>query len=149
MKGFSSFLKNNARLIAAAFMDILAVPFLILCERLSAFMIAQNSVCQWTLIGINCGTCGGTRMVNAILHGDFVKAFNLNQFLFLCTVYLAIGFIVMNLAWVFKVGFAKKLLKMMFGLKALLISIGLFVAFIVVRNIPFAIRVIKIISNHI
>lgn len=149
MKGFSSFLKNNARLIAAALIDIFAVPALIFSEKLSAFMIAQNSVCQWTLIGINCGTCGGTRMVNAILHGEFVKAFNLNQFLFLCTVYIAIVFIVMNLAWVFNLGFAKKMLKKMVSLTALFTWLGLFVAFIAVRNIPFAIRVIKIISNHI
>ncbi len=142
-------MKKNAKPVSAAAIDILLVPALVFCERLSGFMIAQNSVCEWTRYGILCGTCGGTRMVNSILHGEFIKAFNLNQFLFLCTIYLAVSLIVLNLAWVFNVGFAKKMIRKMYNLAAVITVLVLFVLFIAIRNIPFIIRLVELFKNQI
>ena len=40
--------------------DILIIPALILCERLTDFMLSRSNPCPWTLFGGKCVSCGGT-----------------------------------------------------------------------------------------
>lgn len=116
--------------------DALVIPALFFCEWLSDQMLATTSTCAWTLLGAKCITCGGTHFVNTLLNGQFVEAFNHNQYLFLLAIFFAVSFVLLNLYWLFDLRFAKAALKKMYNIPVLIIACVGVLAFLVLRNIP-------------
>ncbi len=123
--------------------DVLLIPGLIFCEWLSDQMLAQSGVCVWTLLGIQCLTCGGTRLVNSLLNGHILQAFSYNPFIFLIAVLLAVSYILLHLWWIGKLPFAGKILKKVYSIPGLLIFATGCAYFLVLRNIPAWIRIIE------
>jgi hypothetical protein len=115
-----------------------------LAERLSGWMLMLDKPCDWTRIGAQCGTCGGTRCVSNFLHGNFAEAFALNPFVFLCGVYALVSLLLLNLYILFDWEFAWKALKKMYNLVTFFIALGGYVVFTIIRNIPFIIQVLEL-----
>lgn len=121
--------------------DGLLVPALVLCRWLSEQMLsAPEAPCYVTLFGGKCITCGGTHFVYDLLSGKIITAFMDNQFLFICTLYLFVTLIMLNLFLVFNLDFAKKVLKYMYNIPVLIGFIVFLFLFIFIRNIPMIIH---------
>ena len=116
--------------------DVALIPCMILCRMLSGMMLSYESTCLMAVIKGKCLTCGGTHFVRDLLTGKIFDAFMDNHFLFLCTMYLLITLVVINLCVLFKVEFAKKMLKYMYSIPALIIFFSVMILFMVLRNIP-------------
>ncbi|MBE6685670.1 MAG: DUF2752 domain-containing protein [Ruminococcaceae bacterium] len=136
------FLNKNARLLVFI-CDILTIPAWILLRWLSLKMLSTQRPCTWTLFGLQCATCGGTRCVKNFLLFNFIEAFKYNPVVFFGIIYLILTLIFLNLAFVFKVGIFKRILKYMYSIPSLLIWVGTFLMFIAVRNIPWLIRFLE------
>ena len=52
------------------------------------------------MFGIDCPGCGGTRMLVAILHGQFTKAMNYNAFLFVTAIPALMCYLVESIYWI-------------------------------------------------
>ena len=48
-------------------------------------------------LGLYCTSCGGTRMVYYALHGDWLRSFFSNPFLFLLGIYLAVAIVLYHI----------------------------------------------------
>ena len=116
--------------------DVLLIPGLIFCEWLTDRMLSVSSVCMWTYFGGKCITCGGTHFVNTLLNGRIMEAFCHNEFL-------------LNLYWVFGVEFAKKILKKIYNIPVLIITVSVMLLFLFVRNIPAFINITKLLIDAI
>lgn len=114
--------------------DLLIIPLCILCERISEHMLQQSGVCIWTLLGIQCVTCGGTRLVNALLNGHILQAFQFNPLIFLTIVCLFASYILLHLWWIYKISIAGKILKKVYSIRGLLLYGLCIVLFFMIRN---------------
>jgi hypothetical protein len=121
--------------------DVLCIPGLILCERLSTYLLSLPGECQWARLGGKCVTCGGTHFVNALLNGRLGEAFQYNAFLFLLSVLLAMVFLLLNLHWLWDVRFSGKILAKLFSIPTLVVLLCLMLAFFLARNIPLFLRI--------
>lgn len=92
-------------------------------------------------------TCGGTHFVNDLLSGRIVDAFHDNEYLFLLTIYLAITMLLLNLYYLFRLTFAKKILSVMYNLTMLIVFLASIFAYLFIRNIPLWTRLIEVISS--
>ena len=136
--------KHKKKLILL--LDVLLIPAAILCERLSDLMLATEGECQWFRYGIRCLTCGGTHFVNYILNGRIIEAFQQNQLLFFVLVFLLLSLLFLNLFVLFDLRFAKKALRGLYSIPTAVIAIYAPVLFLIVRNIPFIHRLIRLVS---
>ncbi len=130
--------KKKCLLLAA---DVLLLPGLFLCERLTDYMLSLSLACQWARLGGKCVSCGGTHFVNALLNGQFSEAFQHNQFLFLLAFLLAVSFVLLNLSWLFDLKFAKNVLSRVYTIPMLIVILSLMLVFFFARNIPVFIRI--------
>lgn len=73
----------------------------------------------------------------SMVNGDFLQAFNYNQFFFIAFCYAVILLVVLNLAWLFKVKFAQKLLRIMAHYRAVIVFAVGYAAFTAVRFISY------------
>lgn len=127
--------------------DILLIPFLFFCQRLSAFMLSNHSECKWALLGGKCVTCGGTHFVNALLSGRLSEAFFSNPFLFLLTVFLLFSLLLLNLDQLLGVKFAKKILSKLYTIPMLILWLSAMLIFLLARNAPVFIRIFEDLTN--
>ena len=123
--------------------DVLLVPFSLICRELSAGMLTTNTVCSWTRFGGKCITCGGTHFVNAWTNCRFIEAFYYNEFLFVVTIGLFISYILLHIYLLFGVKWAHKILKIVYSIPGLIISLSLMMLYFFIRNIPVFILVIE------
>lgn len=128
------FLKKYKKILMIA-VDVAVIPGLFLLKYLSSFMLTTNRPCPWTLLGLQCATCGGTRCINNLLSGNIVEAIKLNPFIFLCIMYLVISFIFLNILILKNSFFTKKALKKMYSLWSLVIVLVAVAMFFLGRNI--------------
>ncbi len=128
------FLKKYKKILMIA-VDVAVIPGLFLLKYFSSFMLSTDRPCVWTLIGLQCATCGGTRCVSNLLSGNIIEAIKLNPFIFLCVMYLVISFIFLNILLLRNSSFAKKALKKMYSLWSLVIVLVAFALFFLARNI--------------
>lgn len=147
MGSFMTFIKKHWKPLSVAAADILLLPMILVCRAITEYMIAQNNICDWTRIGALCGTCGGTRCVYSITNGNLAQAFELNQFVFICAVYLLITLVMLHFAWVFNLKFANIALKWMYSIPALIVASVGFVAFIIIRNIHFIEKLFELLTK--
>lgn len=136
--------KQTVKKVSILAADALAIPGLIFCEWLSDRMLATSSTCAWTLFGGKCITCGGTHFVNTILNFKFAEAFHHNEFLFVLSIVLAVSFVLLNLYWLFDLQFAKKVLKKIYNIPVLIVTVSVMLAFLLIRNIPAFIRIAEL-----
>lgn len=116
--------------------DILIIPILIICEKITEYMLMIDKECPWTVFGGKCVTCGGTHFVNYILNGRFVEAIEYNLFLFVMLIVLVASFILINLYWIFNVDFARKILCKIYSMPSLIVAVIFMLIFFFIRNIP-------------
>ena len=132
--------KRTALLVAL--LDAAILPGIALGRVVTALMMQFGSDCAWTKFGLLCGTCGGTRCVIRLLHGDFVEAFFFNEWVFLWILFLVLTVALLNMAFLMRLRFAKTVLKKMYSLPTLIVFLGSLVVFTVVRNIPAVIQLL-------
>jgi len=77
-----------------------------------------------------CSGCGGMRMIDSIIKFDFYQAFRYNPFLFILFIIGIIYFIVALIIYI------KKKVFYVPSLLTIYILIGLFILFMILRNIP-------------
>lgn len=124
-------------------LDILVIPAMFLCEKLSDLMLSQYSQCGFLLLGGKCITCGGTHFVNTLLNFKFIEAFHHNEFLFALTAFLAVAFILWNLDWLFGIQWAKKINKYLISVPSLIIWCVIMLGFFFIRNINLFANIIR------
>lgn len=115
--------------------DLLIIPFCVLCKHISEHMLQQDGVCIWTLMGIQCVTCGGTRLVNALLNGHILQALKYNPLIFLTILCLFVSYILLHLWWIKNISIAGKILKKVYSIRGLLLYCLCIVLFFILRNI--------------
>ena len=121
-------------LIIAA--DLLAVPMMFFCAKLSDWMLSIYTVCAWTKFGGKCVTCGGTHFVNSLLDGKIAEAFNHNQFLFVVGIILVISYIALHCYVLFNSKIAKRVLLIIYSIPSLVIFLSSMLIFLLWRNVP-------------
>ena len=128
------FFKKYKWLLLLGF-DLLLIFGGLFCRWLSGRMLETETTCLWLLLGGQCVTCGGTHFVSSLLHGQIIEAFHHNEFLFICTVYLAVSLVLLHPYWLLGAKWAKKLLRLMYNIPTLLIFLmGMFL-FLILRNL--------------
>lgn len=139
-----TFFKTHYKKIIVLVLDVLCVIGVIVSGPVSEAMLQQtDKICMWDAMGIQCMTCGGTHFVNDLVSGRIGAAFMDNQFLFLVTLYLAVTMVFLNLFCLFDLAFAKKVLKCMYNLRALIVFGVVTVVYFIARNIPFITKVLQ------
>ena len=114
-------------------LDVLLILILVGSRFLTDYLVTTNEPCDWTLVGAQCGTCGGTRCINHLLNGDIIGAFQLNPYIFLALIYLSD-----RKRWNERVGgkqWAWSVLERMFSLQAFFVALGLYFLFLILRNL--------------
>ena len=114
--------------------DIAIVPCLILFKWLSGQMLQTESECLLLQFNGQCLSCGGTHFVNDLLSGRIFEAFVDNHFFFICTLYLLVTLVALNLWLLFNLKFAKTALKFMYSIPALIVFVVLLIMFLILRN---------------
>ena len=116
--------------IIVIIVDVLLVPAAILCRWLSEQMLETDSSCLLLQFNGKCLSCGGTHFVRDLLSGRIFDAFVDNHFFFYVTVYLFVTLILANLYLLFNLKFSLKVLKCMYNIPALLVTIFLMLLFL-------------------
>ncbi len=120
-------------------LDLAVIPGYFLCRWLLQVMLDGGKPCKWTLVGAKCATCGGTHCVQSFLLGDFLGAFSWNPMVFCWILYAIVTFILLNLRFLGRISWAGPILKGMYSLTAFFVALGVFLAYTLLRNIPFLI----------
>lgn len=137
--------KYNKKIIMLS-SDLLIVPGILLCRWLSSTMLSTETVCVWLRLGGKCITCGGTHFVNSLCSGDIIGAFGYNPFLLALTIYAVITLVFLNLHFLFDLPFAKKVLRGMYSIPAVVLILWVMMLFLFLRNIPLWIRIIHLVG---
>jgi Protein of unknown function (DUF2752). len=95
-------------------------------------MVPRCAFKQFT--GINCLTCGGTRSIQSLFRGDFIRAFKYNPLLIIFLILLIIGYLYFLLNAIRK---NFKPIKIDIGNKFIAIFITTIILFVVIRNFDF------------
>lgn len=139
MKTFKNILR-----VFVIIVDVLLVPAAILCRWLSEQMLETDSSCLLLQFNGKCLSCGGTHFVRDLLSGRIFDAFLDNHFFFYVTLYLFVTLILANLYLLFNLKFSLKVLKCMYNIPALLVTIFLMLLFLFARNIPMIIYFVQL-----
>lgn len=119
--------------ITVAVIDVLVVLAFFFLEGIAEFMIAYFPECfYYSVLGVECPTCGATRCVFYFFGGDLKSAFMMNQFIFLVIIYVIVLFVLLNLA-LFNLKFAEKAVNAMTSFKAGIAFAICFFVFAVLR----------------
>ncbi len=140
----SFFTKHKKKLVII--LDALLVPGAVGCKFLTDYLVTLNDPCSWTLVGAQCGTCGGTRCFNQLLSGNIIGAFQLNPYIFCGLIYLGIMLVLLNMSAFSKKTWPSRVLEKMYSVPAILIWLGAFFLFIILRNLRFIRALIMVLS---
>ena len=143
------FFKKHFPRILIVLADLLILPGLLFCKQLSEHMMSTGKPCSWLLVGAQCGTCGGTRCVRAFLSGQLWDSFLFNPIIFTLIVVAIVTVLLLNRWLLCRLSFAKKALKKIYGLVPFLSLMGAWVVFTLLRNIPFFIKITKLLITYI
>ena len=128
--------------------DALILPGMFLCHWLTDRMLSVSTTCTWTLLGGKCLTCGGTHFVNEITQLHIWEAFQQNEFLFFVALYALVTLVMLNLWILFRLRFCGRVLRYMYSVPVIITGVGLTILFLVIRNIPTAISIVRIILYY-
>lgn len=127
--------KNKLYKILLLSGDVLLLASILPLRLLSSHMLSEESVCVWLRYGLKCATCGGTHFVESITSGHLISAFNHNQYLFLLLVFLLLSYLLLHLWVFFRLDLAKKILRALYNLPALIVHLGVIALFVFIRNV--------------
>lgn len=99
--------------------------------------------CNWTRVGAQCATCGGTHCVEFFLQGNFAEAFSRNQMVFCWILYGIATVILLNLRYFCKQLWAEKVLRRMYNLTSFFVALAVYLLFTLVRNLPLLIKLLS------
>lgn len=116
-------------------LDVMLLPLCLMTKWLSDVMLLTNVPCEWTKLGLRCGTCGGTHCVNAFMSGRIGEAFSWNPFVFVGICYGLLSVVIFNIIAFGKQEAAKKVLGKMYSLTTFFVAIGAFISFTILRNV--------------
>lgn len=133
MKKISAFVKKHDKILLFT-ADVLVIPALLLCKKMTEVMFATGAPCRWTLFGLECATCGGTRCVSALLDGRILASYAYNPMIFSAIAALALFFVLLNLSVFFKVKAAKKIIAYVLHYRTVIFCMTVFLTFFVARN---------------
>lgn len=117
-------------------LDLAVAPGIGLCRWLSDKMLAGGKPCNWTRIGAQCGTCGGTHCVQSFLQGAFAEAFRQNPMVFCWILYAIVSGLLLNVGFVLGQKWAVTALKKMYSMSAFYVALAAYILFMVLRNLP-------------
>lgn len=133
MRKISAFIKKHHKLLLFT-ADVLVIPALFLCKKMTEAMFAAGRPCMWSLFGIECATCGGTRCVSALLEGRIFDSYMYNPMVFSAIAGLILIFVFANLSVFFKMKTAKKFLGFVFQQRTVYFCVAVFLTFFIARN---------------
>ena len=110
-------------------LDLLLLAFFVAAPRLTGLMLSSMPPCPFLSMGIPCPSCGGTRCVAALASGDIRAAIQYNAFFVLLAAYIAAAVLLLNLAYVFRLSWAKRPAKALVHNKAIFVFLGLYVVY--------------------
>lgn len=120
--------RNIVIIIDALFITIFIILFFFLPQ-----IMDSSPDCLFARYNLPCLGCGGTRCVKAFIHFDFINAFMLHPFIFLCLTLSSALMVDINLAWVFKSKKAQKIFKELSNPRYVFIFFALFIIFAILR----------------
>ena len=141
--------KRTKNIILLLLADASIIPGCLLCKWLTETMLSTDRPCQWSYFGGKCISCGGTHFVNTLVQGKFAEAFMHNQFFFILSIVLAISFVLLHLAVLGNVEFAKQILRKIYSIPGLIIGGAGLIFFLILRNSYLFIALGKILFDSI
>ncbi len=136
--------------LALVIADAAFVVLWIGSKLLSDYLLAHtNNVCDWTRLGAECLTCGGTHFASAFFGFDWIAAFQYNQLLFFTAIYLLLSYAIVHLMVFCRWEFTKTMLKWMYNIPVLIVYLSSLALFLIVRNWYFWPRLARIIWHII
>lgn len=141
------FIKKHKKILTIL-LDVLLIAGLVASRFLTDYLVTTDEPCDWTLVGAQCGTCGGTRCVNHLLNGDIIGAFQLNPLVFSAIVYVLFSMVLLHIFVFGEKKWAGNWLEKMYSLKAFFIGLGVYFLFIILRNIPWLIAFFTVLGRH-
>lgn len=93
---FPNAMTKKQILLLLADLGILALALLI--PHISQFMLSSGPPCVFTLLGVQCPSCGATRCVRYFFTGQFSAAFSMNPFIFCLILYAILWLILVNVS---------------------------------------------------
>ena len=125
----------NKKKIFVICLDAAVVLLALAAGPLTRMMIRLLPDCLVMRLGFLCPACGGTRCVQYLFSGRVVQAYQINPYIFLTAVYLAILLLVVNGAILFgRKPMEKALCRMVSPQVVIVWAVG-FVVFGIFRNI--------------
>lgn len=141
------FIKKHKKILTIL-LDVLLIAGLVASRFLTDYLVTTDEPCDWTLVGAQCGTCGGTRCVNHLLNGDIIGAFQLNPLVFSAIVYVLFSMVLLHIFVFGEKKWAGNWLEKMYSLKAFFIGLGVYFLFIILRNIPWLIAFFTVLGRR-
>jgi len=121
-------------LILITIFDIIALISFLSVKYITQLMLDIMPGCIFYKYGFICPSCGGTRTVHNFVTGNFIASFSYNPYIFGIIIYLIAAVIILNLEFLLKLSFAKKIRKIIFNYKVIIgIAIG-YAVFGILRN---------------
>lgn len=141
------FIKKHKKILTIL-LDVLLIAGLVASRFLTDYLVTTDEPCDWTLVGAQCGTCGGTRCVNHLLNGDIIGAFQLNPLVFSAIAYVLFSMVLLHIFVFGEKKWAGNWLEKMYSLKAFFIGLGVYFLFIILRNIPWLIAFFTVLGRR-
>ena len=116
-------------------MDLLIIIAIPLLRGIIDSMLKLGRPCSWTIIGLQCGTCGGTHCLESFLRLDFVGSFYYNPLVFSWIIYAILSVILANFAFLFKKNWAIVPLKHMYSEKVFWFALATYFLYSIFRNV--------------
>jgi hypothetical protein len=114
--------------------DIIVLSVFFSLKYITAIMLDTLSGCIFLKYGFICPSCGGTRAVHNFVTGNFIASFNYNPYIFGIIIYLIAAVIILNLEFLLKLSFAKKIRKLILNYKVIIgLAVG-YAVFGILRN---------------
>lgn len=114
-------------------LDGLVALLCIFGKQMVAVVHATIPACPFYEKGILCPACGSTRAVGAFLRGDIAAAFGYHPYLICLAILCALGLVLANLAYVFKLSWAQRVGTVVFRGMTVIILAGGYAVFGIAR----------------
>ncbi|MBQ7128798.1 MAG: DUF2752 domain-containing protein [Clostridia bacterium] len=125
---------KNSKIIVIT-IDFLLISFTFFGKFIAELMIKYIPNCPFRNYGLLCPSCGGTRAVYLIFNGNFIVAFNYNQYFFLLAFYIIAVIIFANIGYLFRIKAAEAIFKKITNYKIIISLAVLWLIFGIFRNL--------------
>lgn len=105
-------------------------------------MFQEGKPCAWAIVGLECGTCGGTHCVQSFVFGDILAAFRHNPLVFAWICFGILNVVLVDLWLLADRTWAKKTLRTVWSMPGFFIMVGTYLQFTFLRNVPALLQMI-------